>query len=145
MQNQQSTSTNKEEDVEKALKRIRLYKLAHKVALIILSEAYLQRKFEEVEISKERILEYLGLDTSDKYIYSDIDDVVFSLRWLNYQIFQYKTKNPLSKNGRAVGNFIYNIYDDAKTYKFWINTVFVGCVQHLITDEKHDKKTTPAI
>jgi hypothetical protein len=145
MQNQQSNSTNTEEEVEKALKRIRLYKLAHKVALIILSEAYLQRKFEEVEISKERILEYLGLDTSDKYIYSDIDDVVFSLRWLNYQIFQYKTKTPLSRNSTSVGNFIYNIYEDAKTYKFWINTVFVGCVEHLITDDKHKKEDRPQL
>ena len=145
MQKQQSSSTNNEEEVEKALKRIRLYKLAHKVALIILSEAYIQRKFEEVEITKERILEYLGLDTSDKYIYSDIDDVVFSLRWLNYQIFEYKTKNPLSKNSKSVGNFIYNINEDAKTYKFWINKVFVGCVQHLITDERHDKNDRPQL
>ncbi len=66
-------------DLEKALERIRLYKLAHKVALIILSEAYIQRKYEELEITKEKIINYLGLDANDKYIYQDLSDVMFSL------------------------------------------------------------------
>ena len=126
-------------DLEKALKRIRLYKLAHKVALIILSEAYIQRKYEELEISKERIINYLGLDANDKYIYQDLSDVIFSLRWLDYQKFEYKTKNPLSKNRKSFGNFIYNVEEDAKSYKLWINKMFFGCVEHLITDEKHSE------
>ena len=126
-------------DLEKALERIRLYKLAHKVALIILSEAYIQRKYEELEITKEKIINYLGLDASDKYIYQDLSDVMFSLRWLDYQKFEYKTKNPLSKNRKSFGNFIYNVDEDAKSFKVWVNKMFLGCVEHLITDEKHSE------
>ncbi len=139
IESKQQNNPNNIVDLEKALERIRLYKLAHKVALIILSEAYIQRKYEELEITKEKIINYLGLDANDKYIYQDISDVMFSLRWLDYQKFEYKTKNPLSKNRKSFGNFIYNVEEDAKSFKVWVNKMFFGCVEHLITDEKHNK------
>ena len=64
---------------------------------------------------------------------------MFSLSWLDYQKYEYKTKNPLSKNRKSFGNFIYNVEEDAKSFKVWVNKMFFGCVEHLITDEKHDK------
>ena len=52
--------------IYEALRQIKLYKLGHKLAMIILSEAYRQRKYEELTITKEMILTYLGYDSSEK-------------------------------------------------------------------------------
>ena len=45
--------------IERALERIRLYKLAYRLVLIILSEAYIQRKYQGLVIPKSKILNYL--------------------------------------------------------------------------------------
>jgi hypothetical protein len=125
--------------IELALSRIKVYKLAHKLALIILSEAYEQGKFEELIISKQKILQYLNYSSDDKFIYQDISDAIFSLRWLDYQIFEYRTKTKVGEKAKTVGNFIYNIREDKTSYTFWVNRLFVGCIQHFFTDEKNDR------
>jgi hypothetical protein len=125
--------------IETALSRIKVYKLAHKIALIILSEAYAQGKFEELSISKQKILEYLNYSSRDKYIYEDITDAIFSLRWLNYQIYEYRTKARVEEPARTVGNFIYNLREGTYTYTFWINRLFAGCVQYFFSNGKNDK------
>ena len=126
-------------NIEKALSKIKVYKLAHKIALIILSEAYNQGKFEELIISKQKILEYLNYSSDDKYIYEDLTDAIFSLRWLDYQIFEYRTKTKVAEKAKTVGNFIYNLREDNNRYTFWINRVFVGCIQFFFSDRKNDK------
>jgi len=121
--------------IEAALREIHLYKLGHKLSMIILSEAYKQRKYEELTITKQTILEYLGYDAGSKHIYQDIEEAMFSLRWLNYIIYHYKTKSTMGKKSKTMGNFIYNMTVDNKSYTLWINKAFVGCIVHVLSDE----------
>jgi hypothetical protein len=121
--------------IEDALREIHLYKLGHKISMIILSEAYKQRKYEERTITKQAIIEYLGYDAESKQIYQDIDEAMFSLRWLNYIVYQYKTKSTMGKKSKAMGNFIYHMQGDSKSYTVWINKVFLGCIAHVLSDE----------
>lgn len=123
------------EKINHALRQIHLYKLGHKIAMIILSEAYKQRKYEELTISKADIVRYLGYNTEDKQIYQDIDEAMFSLRWLNYIFYQYRTTKKVGKNSMTTGNFIYNLQDDGKSYTVWINKVFLGCIEFVLCDE----------
>lgn len=124
------------------LQRVRLNKLGHKIALIILSEVYNQRKWEELVISKQAIVEYLGYSTSDKYIYNDISDVMFSLRWLDYKIIEYKNTVSVKQRSKTTGIFIYNLIEDPKSYKLWVNSFFVGSVAYVLTQ---DKESMPAV
>ena len=78
--------------IEAALQEIKLYKLAHKLSMIILSEAYRQRKFEELVIPKRLIMDYLGYTSNEKQIYQDIKEAMFSLRWLNYVVYEFQRK-----------------------------------------------------
>jgi len=123
------------------LQRVRLNKLGHKIAMIILSEVYNQRKWEGLVISKQAIVEYLGCSTGDKYIYNDISDVMFSLRWLDYQIIEFKNSVNVQQRSKTTGNFIYNLIEDSKSYKMWVNPFFVGSVAYVLT---LDKNTMPA-
>ncbi len=119
------------------LQRVRLNKLGHKIAMIILSEVYNQRKWEELVISKQAIVEYLGYSTGDKYIYNDISDVMFSLRWLDYKIIEYKNTVSVKQRSKTTGNFIYNLMEDPKSYKLWVNPFFVGSVAYVLTQDKN--------
>jgi len=121
--------------IHEALRQVRLYKLGHKLSVIILAEAYRQRKFEELTISKETILGYLDFQSEENHIYKDIDEAMFSLRWLNYILFEYKTKSKLGKKAKTTGNFIYNLRQDSKSYTVWINKVFLGCIVHVLSEE----------
>jgi len=121
-------------NVDEALKQIHLYKLGHKLAMIILSEAYRQRKYEELTISKADILRYLGYDSISKQIYQDIEEAMFSLRWLNYIVYQFKTKSTMGKKSKTMGNFIYNLQVDSKSYTVWINKEFLGSIAYVIND-----------
>jgi len=123
------------------LQRVRLNKLGHKIAMIILSEVYNQRKWSELVISKHAIIDYLGFSTNDKHIYRDISDVMFSLRWLDYQIIEYKNTVNVQQRSKTTGNFIYNLIEDSKSYKLWINSFFVGSIAYVLTQ---DKKSMPA-
>lgn len=123
------------------LQRVRLNKLGHRVAMVILSEVYHQRKWTDLEISKERILEYLGYTSADKYIYADINDIMFSLRWLEYEIIEFKNNTSIKKKNIKTGNFIYNLDWNPKSYVLDINKKFVGTIVYVLT---RDKSTLPA-
>ena len=129
-----------EGNLSDGLKRARLNKLGHKIAILILSEVYYHRKWEELVIPKQRILEFLGYSSDDKYIYGDISDVMFSLRWLDYKIIQYKNNTSLQQQTKTTGNFIYNLTEDNKSYTLWVNPLFVGSVGFVLTK---DNKSMP--
>jgi len=122
------------------LGRVKLNKLGHKIAIVILSEVYNQRKWTDLEIPKQRIIEYLGLSSANKYIYGDIDDIIFSLRWLEYQIIEFKNKNSAQHKNIKTGNFIYNLDADTKRYVLDINKKFVGSIVYVLSK---DKSTLP--
>jgi hypothetical protein len=119
-----------------SLKRVRLNKLGHKLAMLILSEVYYQRKYEGLIIPKQKIVEYLGYSSGDKHIYRDISDVMYSLRWLDYQIKEYNTSNKIMEGDIATGNFIYNLIEDAKSYTLWVNSFFVGSVAYVLSNDR---------
>ena len=129
------------EQIEQTLARIRLYKLGHRLAMVILSEAYRQRKYEELTITKQTILSYLGYNAEEKHIYQDIDDAMFSLRWLNYVVHEYKNKAADKLKSLQTGNFIYNLRQDSKSYTVWINKAFLGCIEHVLQKETENLST----
>jgi len=129
-----------EEKIRQALNKIKLYKLAHRLSLIILSEVYQQRRLEGLYITKQKILDYLRYSADEKHIYEDISDAIFSLRWLTYQIFEYRTKVKVQEEAKTIGNFIYHIREDTKSYTLSINRHFVGCVEHLLNDKKYSRE-----
>src|SRR5574338_332450 len=118
------------------LQRVRLNELGHKIAMLILSEVYHQRKWTDLEIPKIKILEYLGYSSGEKQIYRDISDIMFSLRWLDYKIIEYKTKLRVREDRKTTGNFIYNLSEDSKSYTLWINKLFVGSISYVLTNDR---------
>ncbi|NCQ17909.1 MAG: hypothetical protein COZ80_07380 [Ignavibacteria bacterium CG_4_8_14_3_um_filter_37_9] len=110
-----------EEKITDAIERISLYKLGHKLATIILAEVYDQRKFTDIVIPKEKLLEYLGYSTKGKQIYKQIDDVMFSLMTLKYFIYEYRTELFAKMKSRELGYFIYNVKSDYKNYTLSVN------------------------
>jgi hypothetical protein len=125
---------------EEALERLSLYKLGHRLATIILSEVYSQRKFEDVVITKERILELLGFSSYEKQIYRQIDDAMFSLMSLNFFVHEYKTNLFTKLKSRELGYFIYNVTSDQKKYVLSVNKNFVGCIADVICTDTREKK-----
>ncbi|MCX6170951.1 MAG: hypothetical protein NTX65_16575 [Ignavibacteriales bacterium] len=122
--------------VEDGLKRVRLFKLAHRLVLVILSKVYEKRTFTQLEISKHEMRDWLGYSSSEKNIYRDISDAMFSLTWLNYQIFKYRNKTKIDPRYKAFGNFIYNVVETPKGYIIDVNMKFVGCVSSLFNDKR---------
>ena len=129
-------SDYKDDNLEGALEKIRLHKLGHKIAVIILSEAYRQGIYDGLVIPKVDLLKYLGYSSVEKQIYQEISDVLFSLRWLNYNIYQFKNKGTKIDKS-ATGNFIYHLEDDGKNYKISINKYFIGCIEHLLVNDEN--------
>lgn len=131
-------------NIEEALKKIKLYKIAHKLAFAILAEAHSQKRLKELVIPKKRLVELLGYTADNKQIYQDIRDALTSLRWLEYKLWDYaytaKEKKYTKEKSTSIGNFIYNLREDAKTYTLWLNELFVGCVQYLFEDKQRSKK-----
>lgn len=123
-----------EKRIAKALERINTYKLAHKLAIIILGEVYIQNKHEQLVIPKQRLIELLGYKTTDKSIYNHVKEAINSLRWLDYIVYKYKTRKVLKKDYTTTGNFIYNFSDKPTEYEFWVNPLFVGCAIHMAQD-----------
>ncbi len=119
------------------LQRVRLNKLGHKIAVLILSEVYNQRKWTDLEIPKQKIVEYLGYTSNDRHIYRDISNIMFSLRWLDYQIIEYKNNVKVQKKSSTTGNFIYNLMEDSKSYTLCINKFFVGSVAYVINNDRN--------
>ena len=123
-------------NLEDDLRRVRLNKLGHRVAMVILAEVYHQRKCTDLEIPKERILEYLGYSSADKYIYGDINDIMFSLRWLEYEFIEFKNNTSVKKKNIKTGNFIYNLCWNSKSYVLDINKKFVGSIVYVLSDDR---------
>jgi len=119
------------------LQRVRLNKLGHKIAVLILSEVYNQGKWTDLEIPKQKIVEYLGYTSNDRHIYRDISDLMFSLRWLDYQIIEYKNNVKVQKKSSTTGNFIYNLMEDSKSYTLCINKFFVGSVAYVLNNGRN--------
>jgi len=122
------------------LRRVRLNQRGHKIAIMILSEVYSQRKWEGLVIPKQKIVECLGYTSHDKHIYRDISDVMYSLRWLDYKIIEYKTKVKIREDKKTTGNFIYNLSEDSRSFTLWVNPLFVGSVAYVLSC---DKSTLP--
>lgn len=122
------------EKINEALKKISTYKLAHKIAIIILGEVYKQQKHEGLILSKSEIVKALGYESANKYIYEDIRDAMQSLRWLDYLVYNYKTKKKLKQESKTTGNFIYNLSESSAEFKVWVNPLFVGCAIHMAND-----------
>jgi len=78
----------------------------------------------------------LGFSSSDKHIYSQIKEALFSLRWLDYAVYKFNTKKTFAKEGKITGNFIYNIEETRSSYKLGINKKFVGSVAKMFEDNK---------
>ena len=123
-----------EERIQEALKKINTYKMAHRIALFILGQVYLQKKNEELVISKQQLVEALGYSTNEKHIYAYVKDAIHSLRWLNYAIYKYNTKQKLSEESKTTGNFIYNLKETSTEYTLWVNPLFVGCAINMAMD-----------
>lgn len=119
------------------LQRVRLNEQGHKIAMLILSEVYDQRKWEGLVIPKQKIVEYLGYSSGNKHVYRDISDIMFSLRWLDYKIIKYKTKLKVREDSKTTGNFIYNLSEDSKSYTLWINKLFVGSIACVLTNDRN--------
>lgn len=125
-----------EDQLPYAMGRVSLNKLGLKLAQIILAEVYSQRKTVDIEISKERVLNYLGYSSYEKQIYQQIEDVLFSLTHLNYYIHEYRT-NVLDKiRSKEWGWFVYAVKSDPKSYILSVNKSFVGCIEAVINNEK---------
>jgi hypothetical protein len=122
------------------LQRVRLNKLGHRIAMVILSEVYSQRKWTDLEIPKKRILEYLGYSSASKQIYGDIKDIMFSLRWLEYELTEFRNNNSIKPKVIKTGNFIYDLEMNPKSYILDINKKFVGSIVYVLT---RDKSTLP--
>lgn len=132
-----------DKNIRGALEKIRLYKLGHSIALTLLSQVFVQKKFKGLVIMKQELLASLGKDTEDKQIYQDIKDSILSLRWLNFKFFEYgpqgnKGDIPSTVKAKTTGNFIYNVREDHKSFTLDINPTFVGCVQYF-SDETLSK------
>ena len=122
-------------NIRDGLKRVRLNQLGHKVALLILSEVYIQRKMVGLVIPKQKIIEYLGYSTRNKSIYADVSDIMFSLRWLDFKIIEYKTKIKIKEDRKTTGNFIYTMMEDSKSYTVWVNPIFVGSIVCVLAND----------
>lgn len=120
------------QETEKALMQIRAYILAHKIFQIVLSEVWQQKKTQDLIISKEKMLNYLGYRPEEKQIYNNIKEALICLRYLDYVFFDY-TKHNIKKTGKTkqgdmIGNFVYNLRITDKEYILGVNPYFVGCV-----------------
>lgn len=145
---EEASKTNKEyekQKMEAVLKKLKLYKLAHKLAYAILAEVSLQRKYKDLEIPKIRLIQLLGYNSSEKQIYQDIKEAVFSLRWLEFVVWDYSKISKKAKSrdyaySRTIGSFITKITETDKVFIFDIEKQFVGCLQYIIQNDVENNK-----
>lgn len=141
----QTNEKHEKKEIEEVLKNLKLYKLAHKLAYVILGEVSIQKKYRNLEISKKRILELLGYTTKEKQIYQDIKEAIFSLRWLEFIMWDYTKTNKRAKKrdyarGITVGNFLNTLTEIEHNYIIDVNEKFVGCIQYIIENDAKNKK-----
>lgn len=133
------------EKIERGLESVRLYRLAWKIAHVVLTEVYTQRKLRGLVIPKERMLRYLGYAANEKHAYQEIRQSLNSLRWCSYKIWGYtftpgyKKRTDRPSSG-SVGSFIYNVSWTPKDYTLSVNENYVGCVYQLLLDNKAPRK-----
>lgn len=133
------------QEIQQGLESVRLYKLAHRLAHIILAEVYRQKRVEGLVISKERILRLLGFAPNEKQIYQHIEQALKSLLVCNYKIWGYtftpgykkRTNKPSS---REVGWFLWRLKITPKDYILNVSNIYVGCVRQLLLEDKTPKK-----
>ncbi|MEA1963608.1 MAG: hypothetical protein U9O41_00510 [Candidatus Aerophobetes bacterium] len=124
-------------EIEEVLRKVRLYKKGQSLAYGILGEAYLQRKWLETELSKEKAVYYIGKTPEQKEAYQQVKKILNSLRWLSYKVIGRGN----SKLKGAIGNFIFNIQEKGDKYLLDINPRYVGCIQNFAEDkELHNKQ-----
>lgn len=133
------------ERVERGLESVRLYRLAWRIAHIVLAEVYIQRKLRGLVIPKEQMLRYLGYTPDEKHIYQRIEQALDGLRFCSYRIWGYTfTPGYKKRTNRpgpgSVGEFVYNVSTTPKDYILSVNENYVGCVYHLLLDNKAPKK-----
>jgi hypothetical protein len=61
---------------------------------------------------------------------------MFSLRWLEYEIIEYKNNTSLKKKNIKTGNFIYNLDWNSKSYVLDINKKFVGSIVYVLSSDR---------
>jgi len=133
------------EKIEQGLERVRLYRLAWKIAHVVLTEVYTQRKLRGLVIPKERMLRLLGYIPNEKQIYQKILQALNSLRVCSYRIWGYtftpgykkRTNRP---GAGSIGQFIYNVSWTPKDYILSVSENYVGCVYQLLLENKVPKK-----
>lgn len=124
-------------EIEEVLKKVRLYKKGQSLAYGILGEVFLQKRFWEVGLTKERAVYYIGKNPRQKEAYQQVKEILNSLRWLSYKIVGRKG----AKIKGAVGNFVFNIEEKGREYVLDINPKYVGCITHFAEDKKlHTKQ-----
>jgi len=133
------------EEIERGLESIRLYRLAHKIAHIVLTEVYRQRKIKGLVIPKEQMIRLLGYEPNEKQIYQRIERALTSLLVCSYKIWDYeftpgykkRTDRPSSKE---IGLFIWRLKITQKDYILNVSDVYVGCVNQLLLEDKTPKR-----
>ncbi|MEA1965578.1 MAG: hypothetical protein U9O41_10725, partial [Candidatus Aerophobetes bacterium] len=100
-------------------------------------EVYLQKKWFETELPKERAVYYIGKTSEQKEAYQQVKKILNSLRWLSYRV----VGRGKSKLKGAIGNFIFNIEEKGSKYILSINPKYVGCIRYFAEDKKlHNKQ-----
>jgi hypothetical protein len=132
--------SKKDMDISNALKRIRLYKMAHRLVIVILATAYANGTYSQLEVSKQSLVEVLGYSTANKQVYEDISDVIFTLMTLTYRIYRYKSKLKLEEQELTIGTFIYNMTEDSKRFILDINPKFAGCVMNFLNKKNKNAR-----
>ena len=129
--------------IELQLEKIRLYRLGHELAILTLGAVYEQRTLENVVIYKRPTLLRLGYKTEDTQLYADLWNAFDSLRWVDFVFYDYRfssTDKELSEGkGQLTGNFIYNLGEQRDCFILDVNPKWVGCVQHLLSQERTPK------
>jgi len=133
------------QEIQQGLENIRLYRMAHRLAHIILAQVYIQKRLKSLVISKGDIVRFLGCSPNEKQIYQHIERALKSLLFCNYRIWGYnftpgykkRTDRPSSK---GIGWFIYNLKINPTNYILDVNDVYVGCVRQLLLKDKAPKK-----
>lgn len=143
IQKQPFLFSNMNSDIENALRAIKLYRMGEKLARIILAEVYIQKKCKRLVIPKDRIRWFLGYDSSERQIYTEIKDSLISLMYCHYIIWKYSYTNTTKEQKRStetIGAFIYNIEENTKSFVLDVNELFVGCVQYLFSNKRLTKR-----
>lgn len=115
------------EEINKGLEQIHFWKHGYQIAKAILAEVAIQKSLK-IEISKERLLQYLDIDKKSGYIYRLLEEVLMSLRTIDYVLYNFGLPKTKKDKFKMTGYFIYNLADSYKSYKISVNEYFVGCV-----------------